>query len=590
MNYPFLSERNRRATYDELIEWAAKEADGRLVEGFKDISFLEDAKVYDDRTASPLVNGSKEIILPMNSKNPFRILTAPVPETINTRYIIFVFVVGFGNGSVLPQASGYWEIYVNKQKAVSIRKVNYSQVFKHGECMIAYDQRRLETAPPYTGMTLSSGIKNESQASFGTAFLKVPASWCKTGKPVEITFQSVSKVPSTQWLAIYPTYNAILRGSIQNGISMLAGKDRYKTGYYNIYFGDIHTHSGQVQGVKDDKGCGIGTWRNNYEHARETGAMDFYALTDHEYQFEGMENEYFSLADEFNDEGEFVTLKAFEHTSLLYGHRNVYFLDDAICVNTNKKFAGGPSLNPEENIAPDELFHKLSESKLDFFTVPHHPSSCEHPFCWDYFNPKYDRLVEVYSCWGSSDYYGDFPRGMSDRHERLFVNEAVKSGLRFGLIASSDGHDGYSGYGQSPYSKHHHLFHYCGSGRTAVYAGNLTRKDVYEALYDRRCYATTGAPILLHVLLNDTMMGRGVKMLQDEKPVLSVSCRGTTGIKCVIIMKDGEVAHTHWCHSMISTCFEWCDEKFKPGDKSGYYVRVIQDDYESAWSSVLWTV
>ena len=50
--------------------------------------------------------------------------------------------------------------------------------------------------------------------------------------------------------------------------------------------------------------------------------------------------------------------------------------------------------------------------------------------------------------------------------------------------------------------KHHHQFHHLGSGRAVVLAEALTREAVFDALHARRCYATTGAPIVLDFTVN----------------------------------------------------------------------------------------
>jgi hypothetical protein len=208
----------------------------------------------------------------------------------------------------------------------------------------------------------------------------------------------------------------------------------------------------------------------------------------------------------------------------------------------------------------------------------------------DILSPKYDRLFEVYSCWGSSEYFGDFPRGVSDRWQSGDFRDALARGHRMGLIASSDGHDGHPGNAQSPMRKHHHLFHFCGSGRAAVWVENLTREAVFDALHARRCYATTGPPIILELTLNGHAMGSEIPVpsLAGGRPKLVIRSEGANGLDQIRIMKNGRVAATTPCHGEWSWEMEWEDGAHRKGEPASYYVRVIQRDRESAWSSPIW--
>jgi hypothetical protein len=73
------------------------------------------------------------------------------------------------------------------------------------------------------------------------------------------------------------------------------------------------------------------------------------------------------------------------------------------------------------------------------------------------------------------------------------VVEGLDRGLRFGLIGSTDQHVGYPGaYPQ---------------GLAAVYAPELSRAAIWEALKARRCYAVTGDRIRIEFAVNDVIMG-----------------------------------------------------------------------------------
>jgi hypothetical protein len=379
----------------------------------------------------------------------------------------------------------------------------------------------------------------------------------------------------------------LIHSDIYQAVDGLRG-ERPQAGGYALYFGDIHTHSGQIGDQEDvSKGCGMGSREENYAYAKGPGGLDFYALTDHEYQFEGDAGAYFGLAEAWDDPGRFACLPGYEHTSLCYGHRNVYFRGPGGAVVSATASGGGPTRDLSDATPPGELWRQLEANGVPFMTVPHHPSSASHPCSWDFYDPRYDRLVEVYSTWGSSEYYGDFPKGVTDRYRGLDVREALGRGMRMGLIASADGHDGHPGNAQSPFAKHHHQFHPLGSGRAVVLAEELTRKAVFDALYARRCYATTGPPIVLDFRVNGALMGCELPSSQ-RPPIVQLRAEGTNGLDHVRIVKDGRVVHTAACHGRRSFELEWSDDAYRPYVPAFYYVRVVQVDGESAWSSPVW--
>ena len=321
-------------------------------------------------------------------------------------------------------------------------------------------------------------------------------------------------------------------------------------------------------------------------NARGAGGLDFYALTDHEWQIDPARvPEYFALADEFQQPGRFACLPAFEFTSVMYGHRNVYFRGTGGAVVNSNRDGGGPVADAARSVSPAELWETLQRGGVPFLTVPHHSSSTSHPCNLGIFDERFDRLIEVYSVWGSSEYYGDFPRGVSDRFPGLDVREAVRRGYHFGLVAGADGHDGHPGDAQSPACKHPHQYHFCGSGRAVVLATELTREAIFEALFARRCYATSGPPIVLDVRLNGAVMGQRLARPRRGKPQLTMHCRGTTGIEQVRVVRNGQVVLTHPCHGEHEVALEWEDTAYDASGPVSYYVRVVQRDRESAWSS-----
>jgi len=587
---PFYGRDGRRAIADEILAELQATTGCTMVMGLDDVLEAGDARVGSKRISGFAERHQLgEWLLPLSAEKGLVWRTAPVPEQTAGK-VAFALSLGFGNGSPLPQPSGQFDIYVNDRFALACRVVNHSQLWKGEACALAFAARRCETAAPYAALMLSDLIQNEMQATLGPALLSVPSDWVQPGKPATIRVEARCPVPSTRWLQI-DQVSALLAGThIDQAAALLAGERPTASGY-NLYFGDIHTHSGQVVDVCEDNGCGLGTRESNYAYAEGPGGLDFYCLSDHEWQIDPDDpSKFLGLADTHNKDGAFVCIPGYEFTNLLWGHRNVYFRDTGgTVINTNRTPGGGPTKDPALCIRTETMWEGLEAHGVPFLTVPHHPSATSHPMTWEVFDPRYDRLVEVYSCWGSSAYYGDFPRGVSDRYSALCLQKALAKGLRFGMIGSADGHDGHPGNAQSGLVKHHHTFHFCGSGRAVVLTSELTREAVWDALYARRCYATTGTPIALDVTLNGAVMGSERAALAiGDVPRLSVNCVGSNGIDQIRVIKNGRVVYCELGYGSPTVSFEWQDPSYDRAEPSGYYVRVVQVDHESAWSSPIW--
>lgn len=583
---------SRRAIDPEIRNYISDKTKSTVVYGFSEVVKLGDAIPGGERISGFAETfDSREWYLPLSAKTGFSWKTALVPASTKEK-VAFILSVGFGNGSLLPQPSGQWDIYVNNRFALSIRVVKHSQLWQRDDCSFAFAANRIEAAEPFGSLCLSSVIQSESFAAFGPAFLTVPASWLKSNAAATIRIEPKSDISSTRWFQLGIVPNIIDSSDIYQVVDLLTSKRVPKIEGYNVYFGDIHTHSGQVFDETKNKGCGWGTREENYQYARGAGGLDFYALTDHEWQINPDKiKQYFTLADKYNEDGRFVCLPGYEFTNLLYGHRNVYFQDcNGTVINANKVEWGRLTKDPGKVITPEEFWKALEKTGSRFITIPHHPSATSHPCTWAFYNPEYDRLVEVYSAWGSSEYYGDFPRGISDRYRTLDVRDALKRGLRMGLIASSDGHDGHPGNAQSAIFKNDRsLFHHLGSGRIAVLSKELTREAIFDAMYDRRCYATTGVPIVLQFDINGALMGSELSSLPEgARPRLNVLCRGTNGIDHIRIVRNSKVIHSVPCYGEFTYELEWEDFAYSARTSCYYYVRVVQVDKESAWSSPIW--
>ena len=282
---------------------------------------------------------------------------------------------------------------------------------------------------------------------------------------------------------------------------------------HQLYWGNLHSHSNISR-------CSVGgepTLKEYYNYMIDIGLYDFCALTDHV--------EHISLydwwmtsqiADLYNIPGRFVTLFGYEWTGRA-GHKNVIYPDRQETIFSSIFAEAG---------TPDKLWEILGNRKA--ITIPHHPAAANLPTDWSYHNGEFERLVEIFqSCRGSYEYAG-CPRQPSNlspeaTKKGAFVQDALGKGYRMGFIGASD-----HGYGVA-YS--------------AVYAPELTREAVFDALYRRRCFAATEKGIFLDFRADGHIMGE--EYTTENPPEITGEVIGTEELSNIDIFKNGEVIYSH---------------------------------------------
>ncbi|HSW72234.1 MAG TPA: DUF3604 domain-containing protein, partial [Chlamydiales bacterium] len=126
------------------------------------------------------------------------------------------------------------------------------------------------------------------------------------------------------------------------------------------------------------------------------------------------------------------------------------------------------------------------------------------------FTPEFERVVEIYNSWGSSECTakeGNL-RPIKGKGKNAItedptgsIQEALRKGFRFGFVAGGlDDRGIYEGFYDSDQVQY-------SPGLTAILAKEHSRASLLEALYNRSCYATTGARIILDFTIAGLNMG-----------------------------------------------------------------------------------
>ena len=168
---------------------------------------------------------------------------------------------------------------------------------------------------------------------------------------------------------------------------------------------------------------------------------------------------------------------------------------------------------------------------------------------------------------GSYEYHGA-PRQArrSIQQPSRYMHDTWAQGNVIGVIASPD-HGG-------------------GLGKACVYAEDLSRKAILEAIRQRHTFGTTAARIFLDVRVNGHLMGEKTSEPAGDRVEVKVRVRCPSQIARVEVCRNNKFLYLKE-PAGPETELTFVDTSPEKG-RSYYYVRVIQKDDEIAWSSPVW--
>lgn len=316
----------------------------------------------------------------------------------------------------------------------------------------------------------------------------------------------------------------------------------------HVYFGEIHAHSEMSDGIR--------TLDEAYAFSRDVLGLDFAALSDHfEARLPSIVNpnrnrweQSMKVCNHHNRPGEFATLVGYEWTGK--PHINIYYRGQAgPCIPSDQK----------ECQTPMGLYQTLDQHGLPYLAIPHHPKFLSQAD-WSKTRGKCQRLVEIYSGWGSSESGNEGA-----------VTTAWAQGEQLGVIAGTDCHIGRPGQGNRTVE---------GGGLACVLAESLCREAIFDGLFARRCYGTTGARVLLDFRVNGVMMGGECPGREANEVFFRAIGEGS--IALVEVFRNGELVFQNF------PAREACQQNFTHPGEGYYYLRLTQDDGHQAWSSPIW--
>ncbi len=357
-----------------------------------------------------------------------------------------------------------------------------------------------------------------------------------------------------------------------------------------LFWGLLHGESEKVDAAENIESC--------LRHFRDEKNLQFFASSPFESQEETSNEIWKTISNqvtEFNEDFRFSTFLGFQW----FGDEEKEGLRQIVYVKDGK-----PILRKKESKA--NIVRKIYKS--------HHPKELISIPCFSMgkglettfhdFSPDFERVVEIYNAWGCSECTtkeGNLrPITASDssgigESEKGSIRKALAAGHRFGFVAGGlDDRGVYQNFYDSSQVQY-------SPGLTAIFSIEQTREALFQGLYNRCCYATTGEKIVLSFSIAGALMGG--ELNTKAKPGLyfnrHINCHvsGTKTLKEISIIRNGEIFHTVLPKaSEIDFTFDDTEPlskiAFPVSDGKPpfvyYYIRVIQEDGHIAWSSPIW--
>lgn len=366
----------------------------------------------------------------------------------------------------------------------------------------------------------------------------------------------------------------------------------------SVFFGDIHWHTAfSTDGQRP--------LERALRSARDELGLDFVGPSDHALN-EGdygrsTVHDQAKLCEAAEVAGSFCTIPGFE-LSRRYGHCNLYLPSFEALAALADQFAGGFNdvlRRIRNRYATKELMELIGDQPA--LLIPHHSNMGNeggnvHPDGRSYWAayrwpsqpfPKHLRLIEI------NQQRGAFETEVPDPDwQPPFWNPqqgglggsaqtALARGHRIGFIGGTDNHNGWptleGDAGQV-------------GGVTGVIAAEHSRQAIFDALYERHCYATTGARVVATATLNGQLIGSEMGLPPNDERKFQVHLRGTAPWSRVQLISFGHLIHEFEVeNSSRDFLGEWTDQRpERPVEDVYYYIRAKQTDGHCVWLSPWW--
>lgn len=357
-----------------------------------------------------------------------------------------------------------------------------------------------------------------------------------------------------------------------------------------LFWGLLHGESERVDSAENIESC--------LRHLRDEKSLHFFGTSCFE-NVEETSNEIWKRISnhiiEFNEDNRFVAFLGMQWfgEEKTEGLRTFLFSKDNKAILRKKDSKNSNLQKIYKGLLPKELISIPSFSMAKNFV-------CD----FTDFEPEFERVVEIYNAWGSSEclkkegntrpIVSPVKGGVQETAEGS-IRAALNKNCRFGFVAGGlDDRGVFSGFFEGEQVQY-------SPGLTGIMAADQTRDSLFQALYHRSCYATTGERIIVGFFIAGMPMGS--ELNTKAKPGLMFNrhitgyVAGTSLITSIEVIRNGVVVH-EMKPNLPHLEFTYDDTELlqkialtAPEEEPSfvyYYLRITQENGHIAWSSPIW--
>lgn len=329
---------------------------------------------------------------------------------------------------------------------------------------------------------------------------------------------------------------------------------------WNVYFGQLHAHTNLSDGT--------GSVEEAFDYASKVENLDFFAVTDHSDSFDNA------------DAGEIAKDGAGISTGWAAGKQAAASVTNEDFVGLfgfemtwpeDKKLGHISTFNTPGWQTRDQADFENVPTALEHYykaltTVPGSVSQFNHPDIihgdferFDHYSPEYDEAISLLEIAGED--------GAVDCE---YYHLALDKGWHVAPTNNQNNHNGQWGDASR--------------ARTVILAETLTKEALYDAMKDRRVYATQDSDLTVYYTLNGAVMGSILPKSEEAEITVFLSDPTDEAIGNVEVVTDGGAV-------LVSEYVGTPSQVLELSVSSGhnyYYLRITQPDGDVAVTAPVW--
>jgi len=328
---------------------------------------------------------------------------------------------------------------------------------------------------------------------------------------------------------------------------------------WNVYFGQLHAHTNLSDGT--------GSVEEAFVYASKVENLDFFAVTDHSDSFDNA------------DAGEIAKDGAGISTGWAAGKQAATSVTNGNFVGMfgfemtwpeDKQLGHISTFNtPGWQTRDQEDFENVPTALENYYkaltTVPGSVSQFNHPDIihgdferFDHYSPQYDAVISLLEVAGED--------GVVDC---AYYDLALDKGWHVAPTNNQNNHNGQWGDASR--------------ARTVILAETLTEEALYDAMKDRRVYATQDSDLTVYYMLNGAVMGSILPKSEEAEITVFLSDPTDEAIGNVEVVADGRTVLTE----QVGTPAQMLELPVS-GGYNYYYLRITQPDGDVAVTAPVW--